>query len=117
MEALRAGASGYVLKVSPGEELTQAITQVAQGRAYVTPLISKNMLSILLEARQEGGGDGAPLTTRQRQVLQLIAEGRTMKEVATMSRISKNCGIPQVRDHAGSGCKDHGRVYTVCDPP
>jgi DNA-binding NarL/FixJ family response regulator len=88
VDSLRAGALGYVLKVSPGEELTQAITQVAQGRAFVTPLVSKDVLSILLEARQDSGGDSAPLTTRQRQVLQLIAEGRTMKEVATMLNIS-----------------------------
>ena len=87
VDALRAGALGYVLKVSPGEELIQAITQVGQGRAYVTSLVSKDVLSILLEARQDGG-DSAPLTTRQRQVLQLIAEGRTMKEVATMLNIS-----------------------------
>jgi DNA-binding NarL/FixJ family response regulator len=88
VDALRAGALGYVLKVSPGEELIQAITQVGQGRAFVTSLVSKDVLSILLEARQDAGGDNAPLTTRQRQVLQLIAEGRTMKEVATMLNIS-----------------------------
>ena len=87
VDALRAGALGYVLKVSPGEELIQAITQVGQGRAYVTSLVSKDVLSILLEARQDGG-DSAPLTTRQRQVLQLIAEGRTMKEVAMVLNIS-----------------------------
>ena len=88
VDALRAGASGYVLKVSPGEELTHAIAQVAQGRAYVTTLVSKDVLSILLESRQDPGGDSSPLTTRQRQVLQLIAEGRTMKEVASVLNIS-----------------------------
>jgi DNA-binding NarL/FixJ family response regulator len=87
IDAFRAGASGYVLKVSPSDELTRAIAEVAEGRAYLTTLIARDLITILLEARQQGAGD-PPLTPRQREVLQLIAEGRTMKEVASILHLS-----------------------------
>lgn len=90
-DAFRAGASGYMLKVSPGEELITAIEQVAMGRSYVTTLLAKDLITLLMEARSEGpaatSGE-APLTPRQREVLQLVAEGRTMKEVASILHIS-----------------------------
>jgi len=86
-EAFRAGASGYVLKVSPAEELIRAIAEVAEGRGYVTTLLAKDLITILLEVRGQAAG-GSPLTARQREVLQLIAEGRTMKEVASVLHIS-----------------------------
>jgi len=86
VEAFRAGALGYMLKTSPAEELVAAIKQVAQGRAYVTTLLSKDLIALLLEARSEQ--DGSILTARQREVLQLIAEGKTMKEVAAILNIS-----------------------------
>jgi len=88
VEAFRAGASGYLLKISPGEELISAIRHVAQGRAYVTSLLAKDLITLLLEARGPVKGEGSPLTARQREVLQLIAEGRTMKEVASILKIS-----------------------------
>ena len=86
VDAFRKGASGYLLKVSPGEELITAIAQVAQGRSYITTLLAKDLISVLLEAR--GEDKGTPLTPRQREVLQLVAEGRTMKEVASILNIS-----------------------------
>jgi DNA-binding NarL/FixJ family response regulator len=86
-EAFRVGASGFVLKQSAGEELIQAINEVMQGRAYLTPLIAKDMITVLMEAKDQGG-DAGKLTPRQREVLQLIAEGRTMKEVAGILNIS-----------------------------
>jgi DNA-binding NarL/FixJ family response regulator len=87
VDAFRAGASGYMLKVSPGEELITAIEQVAMGRAYVTTLLAKDLITLLMEAGSQSSGE-SPLTPRQREVLQLIAEGRTMKEVATLLDIS-----------------------------
>jgi DNA-binding NarL/FixJ family response regulator len=87
VDAFRAGASGYVLKVSPGEELITAIEQVALGRSYVTTLLAKDLITLLLEAGKESPA-GTPLTPRQREVLQLVAEGRTMKEVASILNIS-----------------------------
>ena len=88
VEAFRGGASGYVLKTSPGEELLTAIRTVAQGRVFLTSLIAKDMIDVLLEANQEPKAGGSKLTPRQREVLQLIAEGRTMKEVAGVLLIS-----------------------------
>jgi DNA-binding NarL/FixJ family response regulator len=86
-DAFRAGASGYMLKVSPGEELITAIEQVAIGRTYVTTLLAKDLITLLMEAGGESPGK-TPLTPRQREVLQLVAEGRTMKEVASILNIS-----------------------------
>ncbi|MBV9269025.1 MAG: response regulator transcription factor [Acidobacteriaceae bacterium] len=90
VEAFRAGALGYLLKTSAGEELINAIHEVSKGRAYLTPLIAKDLLSVLIEAK--GLHQPEPLqtrlTARQREVLQLIAEGRTMKEIASILQIS-----------------------------
>jgi DNA-binding NarL/FixJ family response regulator len=86
-DAFRAGASAFVLKNSAGEELIRAIQEILQGRAYVTSLIAKDMITVLMEAKSEGGSE-AKLTPRQKEVLQLIAEGRTMKEVAGLLNIS-----------------------------
>lgn len=88
VQAFRAGASGYLLKASAGEELVEAVRQAAQGRAYLTSLIAKDLISVLLEAKKDSTADGEKLTGRQREVLQLVAEGRTMKEVATLLHIS-----------------------------
>jgi DNA-binding NarL/FixJ family response regulator len=87
-DAFRAGASGYLLKVSPGEELITAIRHAALGRAYVTSLLAKDLITLLIEAGKAPAAEGSPLTSRQREVLQLIAEGRTMKQVAGILHIS-----------------------------
>ena len=87
-DAFRAGVYGYLLKMSPAEELISAIRQVAQGRAYVTALLAKDLITLLMEAGVPARGDGSPLTPRQREVLQLIGEGRTMKEAASILNIS-----------------------------
>jgi len=87
-EAFRAGASGYLLKSSAGEELIAAIHEVVKGRAYVTPLITKDVLSFLMDNSSHPDQSAIKLTPRQREVLQLIAEGRTMKEIASILNIS-----------------------------
>jgi DNA-binding NarL/FixJ family response regulator len=87
-EAFRAGASGFVSKESAGEELMQAIHTVVQGRAYVTPLVEKDMIGLLVEGKSSIRPGELELTPRQRQVLQLVAEGRTMKEIADILGIS-----------------------------
>jgi DNA-binding NarL/FixJ family response regulator len=79
-EALRLGASGYVLKSSAFQELKQAIHEVLQGRSYITPLITREVVGSLIE-RQNSRHE---LTMRQREVLQLLAEGRSMKEVGAI---------------------------------
>lgn len=89
-EAFRAGAIGYVLKTAPGEELIAAISEASKGRTYLTPLIAKDLISVLMEAKNPEQPDAreARITPRQREVLQLIAEGRTMKEIASILDIS-----------------------------
>jgi DNA-binding NarL/FixJ family response regulator len=86
-EAVRAGAMGYVLKHSAGGELLQAVREVVAGRVYITPLIAGELLARL--AAVDGGGADPRLTARQRQVLQLVAEGHTMKQVAVILRVSR----------------------------
>jgi DNA-binding NarL/FixJ family response regulator len=82
-EALRLGASGYVLKSSAASELTQAIREALRGRTYITPLIARDVVGSLIERRA-----GSELTTRQREVLQLLAEGRSMKEVGSILNVA-----------------------------
>jgi DNA-binding NarL/FixJ family response regulator len=82
-EALRLGASGYVLKSSAAGELTQAIREALKGRSYITPLITGDVVGSLIEHRE-----GPELTTRQREVLQLLAEGRSMKEVGDILNVA-----------------------------
>ena len=84
-EALRAGASGFVVKHAAGKELVAAIHETLRGGTYVTPLLSSEVLHRLAEHGPTGAG---PLTTRQREVVSLLAAGRTMKEVAATLGLS-----------------------------
>jgi DNA-binding NarL/FixJ family response regulator len=79
-EALRLGASGYVLKSSAAQELKQAIHEALRGRSYITPLITRDVVGSLIDQRASRN----ELTARQREVLQLLAEGKSMKEVAAI---------------------------------
>ena len=87
-EAFRAGASGYLLKQSAGEELITAIHTVLQGRVYLTPLIQQEVLEAFMKAGGRSDRASVELTARQREVLQLVAEGRTMKEIASALNVS-----------------------------
>jgi two-component system response regulator NreC len=85
LQALRAGAKGIILKNHAAEELLRAIREALSGRMYMSPEVSR----VLLEAYQ-GKNElrPDPLSGRERQVLQLIAEGKTTKEVAALFQIS-----------------------------
>lgn len=85
-EAFRAGASAYLLKRSAASELTVAIREVMQGRSYVTPLMTAGLVGTLLHLDNQTPTQ--ELTPRQREVLQLLAEGRSMKEVATILKLT-----------------------------
>ena len=87
-EAFRAGASGYLLKQSAGEELITAIHTVLKGRVYLTPLIQQEVLEAFMKAGGEPERASVELTARQREVLQLVAEGHTMKEIASALSVS-----------------------------
>lgn len=82
--AFRAGAEGYVLKRCASAELVEAIHVVLQGRTYVTPQIAKDVPISSFEAGTLPG----ELTGREREVLQLVAEGKSAKEIAAMINIS-----------------------------
>lgn len=85
-EAFRAGASAYLLKRSAGSELSTAIRDVMQGRSYITPLVAEGLVKALLAFTTQ---HPAPqLTAQQKQVLQLVAEGRSMKDVAAVLNLA-----------------------------
>lgn len=86
--AFEAGASGYVVKESAGEELISAIHSVLDGRLYVSPTIEKDVLRTFMATAHQPKRRSVELTPRQREVLQLVAEGRTMKEIASILNVS-----------------------------
>jgi DNA-binding NarL/FixJ family response regulator len=85
LEALQAGVSGYVVKTQAAADLVQAIHEVCRKAIYLSPVISRTIVDAYL-------GKAAPpaevLSARERQVLQLVAEGKTTKEIATLLGIS-----------------------------
>ncbi len=88
-EAFKAGASGYLLKRSAASELEHAISVVLKGRYYLTPLLKTDAVEpILTGSLADPPAQLGGLTPRQREVLQLVAEGRTAKEIAAKLRIS-----------------------------
>jgi DNA-binding NarL/FixJ family response regulator len=89
-EALRAGAAGYVLKHSAAAELVGAVHEVMRGNIYITPLAKKDLVLADIEAKKDGSGrSSGELTLRQREVLQLVAEGHAAKSIADVLKISR----------------------------
>lgn len=86
-EAFRAGASGFLLKNSAASELRQAIQDVSAGLVYVTPQATKGLVAVLQQA-SVSAVKSPEVSERQREVLTLLAEGRTMKEIARALRIT-----------------------------
>jgi len=87
-EAFKAGASGYLLKRSAGSELRQAIQSVMEGQCYVTPLVAKGLVQSVITGGKPRDLKDKSLTGRQREVLQLVAEGLTVKEIASALNLS-----------------------------
>ena len=87
-EALAAGASGYLLKSSPGSELKGALREVLQGRTYLSPAVTRDLLDVMGRMTSIHENVLAHLTPRQREVLQLLAEGKSHKEIASILNIS-----------------------------
>jgi DNA-binding NarL/FixJ family response regulator len=87
-QAFKAGASGYLLKRSAGSELVQAIEAVMKGDYYVTSLIAKDLVHSALDGTHQPIIQTNRLTARQREILQLVAEGLAVKEIAATLAIS-----------------------------
>jgi DNA-binding NarL/FixJ family response regulator len=88
-EALKAGASGYLTKGCSFEELVTAIRAVSENKKYLSPEISEVIIQKSLDDFQDSGATVSPvLTKREREVLQLLAEGKTIKEIAFKCNVS-----------------------------
>jgi DNA-binding NarL/FixJ family response regulator len=87
-EAFRAGASGFLLKQAAALELSEAIDKILKGGSFVTPSAAHGQANISLREPKARGQVAEP-TARQREVIQLLAEGRSMKEAASVLQITK----------------------------
>jgi DNA-binding NarL/FixJ family response regulator len=87
-EAFRRGASGYLLKTCAASELAIAVREVLRGKSYLSPMIAKDTVDFLLRQDKALVEEGQRLTERQREVLQLLAEGKCMKEVASVLNVT-----------------------------
>ena len=87
-EAIRRGASGYVLKSSAPTELFEAIEMVLRGRPYISPKIARAPSAVFATEAMRTKRGGSALTLRQREVLQLLAEGKSMKEAAHLLNVT-----------------------------
>lgn len=98
-EAFKAGVSGYLIKRSAASELKHAIQAVLRGQHYMTPLITKDVLDSALHPPEGNARKRPPstLTSRQREVLQLVAEGKGTKDIASLLKIS----VKTVEFHKG----------------
>jgi len=92
---LEAGASGYLLKNAASEELLSALASVCRGETYLSPAITRTMGAPTIRRRTPSGGLERPLSTREREVLQLIAEGKSSKEIGATLGIA----LPTVETH------------------
>ena len=89
-EAFRRGASAFLLKTCAASELSVAIREVLKGMSYLSPAIAKETVDFLLRQDKEFIDEGQRLTERQREVLQLLTEGKSMKEVAYALNVTTN---------------------------
>jgi DNA-binding NarL/FixJ family response regulator len=93
-QAFRVGVSGYVLKQSVGSELVQAIREVVKGRTFVSPMVAQSLVDQAVNPSPTGApgevkvGFAQTLSARQREVLQLVAEGKATKEIASILNVS-----------------------------
>jgi DNA-binding NarL/FixJ family response regulator len=88
LRAMRAGAAGYLLKSTEPDELVHAVRQVSRGEIYLSPQVSKYLLQDYVRQVAPGSDPLRRLTSRQREILQLVAEGNTTKAIAMKLKVS-----------------------------
>ena len=89
VQVFRAGASAFVLKMASSDEMKEALRVVYRGGYYLSPQFPGDLVTVLVEAARRPPSDRGPhFTRRQREVLQLVAEGKTMKEISAQLHIS-----------------------------
>jgi len=109
-EAFRLGASGYVLKRSAVSELNEAIKQAIKGKRYLTPLLTQDLPDHKNTLPPDPKTFGSMLTARERQVLQLVAEGQSAKEIAGVLNIS-----PKTVEFHKSGIMQKLSLHTTAE--
>jgi DNA-binding NarL/FixJ family response regulator len=87
-DAFEAGASGFVLKHSASSELVTAIKEAVRGRTYITPLIAGDLIHAYQKGAPSANHPKTELSSRQREILQLLAEGKSAKEIGSMLNVS-----------------------------
>jgi len=87
-EALKAGVDGYILKKSVSRELVQAIQTVLKDQIFLTPPLTRGLIDFLIHESRVPSQSKDILTERQREVMQLVAEGKTVKEIASILNVS-----------------------------
>jgi len=113
-KALQAGAAGYILKDSEMDELIEAVQKVARGETYISPGLMPKLVSDYLQRIRGGLGPTTPegLTSREQQVLHLIAEGRTTNEIARDLTISPHT-VRRHRDHIMNKLNLHSKAELI----
>jgi DNA-binding NarL/FixJ family response regulator len=96
-QALRAGVAGYLLKEAADDDLPMAIKAVSRGDVYLSPKISRQVVERYVQSSSAAPDPLAGLTTRQREILQLVAEGKSSKEIAVLLDLS----VKTVESHRG----------------
>ena len=112
--AIKVGASGYVLKSGATEELQRAIQTVLRGKTYITPAFGEDVIAALWNRSGELNQQAEGLTDRQREILQLIVEGRANKEIADVIHVSvKTVEFHRARIMARLGAKTAAELTKV----
>lgn len=114
--ALLAGAAGYVLKNVARARLLEALRSVARGESLLDSKVTKGVLEKLVAGRQAAPDDGAELTAREREVLVLIAEGATNKEIAAKLVVSENTArnhVSHILSKLGFSRRSEAAAYAV----
>jgi DNA-binding NarL/FixJ family response regulator len=95
IQSLRAGATGYLHKASPSRELELAIESAVRGQLFLSPMVSKPVIEASLNQSRNGASALEQLTPRQREILKLIAEGHSSKQIAQML----DAGVKTIDSH------------------